>query len=124
MEYFAALTLPEFGSFVAVLAGMLVGFYGITKFILSQSSKDRESDREERKELSMAIERMAKATEQSAREAKERNGHLGEQNVQITELIAKHAEVMSRELDNINKKIAVQNVSEQVVEHQHINSKE
>lgn len=38
---------------------MLVSFYGIAKFLMTQAEKDREADRAERRELSSAISDMA-----------------------------------------------------------------
>ena len=72
------LTLTAFGA-------MMAGFFALAKLMLGQASKDRESDRKERHELGNAIRLMAKnsgkvatATEKSAAEAKQRNGHLGD----------------------------------------------
>lgn len=74
---------------LGAFAGMLVGFYGIAKIMLKQASRDRDADREERKQLSKAIQdmagamgRVADATTKSAMEAEQRNGHLAELSVQ------------------------------------------
>ena len=103
-------------SILTILAGMLAGFFAIAQIMLKQSSKDRESDRKERKEFSEAIKDMAKAskmvaaeTKKGNEEAKIRNGHLGEQNIQIAELVKSSKEDMLK---------AVHNVKEQHVEHQ------
>jgi hypothetical protein len=78
------------GAFVTIIGA----FLGIAKIMLNQATKDRESDRKERLALSAAIQLMAKnsgevakATMQGAAEAKQRNGHLGEQNIQIAKLV-------------------------------------
>lgn len=66
---------------------MLLAFYAFAKYILGQSEKTSEADRQERKDMAVAFNRVAVATETSAREAKQRNGHLGEQNLQIAQLV-------------------------------------
>ena len=113
---------------LGAFAGMIVGFYGIAKVMLSQASKDRDADRQERKELSKAIKdmagatgRVADATKQSADEAKARNGHLAELIVQSTDntaALAKNA------VQQITAKIDSQTIKEQNVIHQHIKDKE
>jgi seryl-tRNA synthetase len=87
------LTLTAFGA-------MIAGFYGIARLMLSQASKDRDADRNERELLAKSIIKMAKAsekvataTERSANEAKQRNGHLGEQNMKIAELVSQGNEL-------------------------------
>lgn len=135
--YFAALTLTEFLPILSVMAGMLVAFYGILKYLLDRYTKsldaasierralvtsgtaDRENERTERMALMQAIDKMAKssqdvaeATKQAAQEAKERNGHLGEQNVQITNLITQsHKEMLAH-----FKQIKEQHVDTQIVD--------
>lgn len=99
------LTLGAFG-------GMLAGFFAISKTMLTSSVREREADRKERIILAHAIEKMAEssdkvaqATVKSALEAELRNGHLGEQNVEIVRLVASQ----NRDVSNIkltNKKIA------------------
>ncbi len=140
---FAAITLPELAPILTIFVGMLAGFYALVKFILAQSEKTAESDREERKEMSLAFNRVAEATERSANEAKERNGHLGEQNIKIAELVKRQNNDVG-EIKKSNQKIAdvlsksaliaaedrdiltgsSQVVHEQVVEHQVINKLE
>lgn len=83
-----------------------------------------------------ASEKVATATTKSANEAKERNGHLGEQSYKIAELITKQnkdvktiAQTLSKsaliaaedrdQLVNVN-----QTINEQTVEHQTVKSKE
>lgn len=106
---------------------MLAGFYGITKFILKQAARSQKDDREERIALVKAIGEMAESSQavadavtKQAEEAAIRNGHLGEQNIQITKLIVKSEK---------NQLKAIRNIKEQKVEHQtvkleHVESKE
>lgn len=47
------------------------------------------------KDMAESNNKIAEATEKGNREAKERNGHLGEQNVQITQLIVSQTDVLS-----------------------------
>lgn len=88
MFYFAALTLPELAPILGILAGMLIGFYALLKFVLAQAEKTAEADREERKELAKAIKDMADPEKngnkaiadgivRQADESAQRNGHLG-----------------------------------------------
>jgi hypothetical protein len=121
IKYLAALTLPEFTGFIGVIAAMLAGFYGIAKMMLSQATKDREADREERKEFSRAIQKMAESSEKVAEEAslsrqvqekgfaeaEKRNGHLAEISIDNKDAILKAI-----------KSVSVQNIKEQNVEHQ------
>ncbi len=106
------------GAFVTVI----LAFLGIARLMLSQATKDREADRKERKELSIAIALMAKnsskvaeATVRSADEAKQRNGHLAELVVQSTEAARVLAEKATETIV-----AAVQHVDVQKVEHQTI----
>jgi mannitol-specific phosphotransferase system IIBC component len=113
---------------LGTFAALVASFWAITKVLLTQASKDRESDRSERKELSKAIKDMAGATgrvadasQRAADEAKERNGHLAElvmQSKKDGERIANSA--VSEIIDHIDK----QQIKEQTVEHQHVKSKE
>lgn len=119
-QYFASLTLAELTPIYAIMAGMLTGFYAIAKIMISQSTKERDDDRAERKAFADVIREMADSNRQIAKETKDgnrkaeiRNGHLGEQNVQIAELIKSTREDM---LD------AVQNVKIQHVERQEVNT--
>lgn len=135
---------------LGAFGAMLVAFYKLIGTKDAQGSADREADREERKELTEAIKVMAEssqhvasATEKAAREAKERNGHLGEQNIQIANLVTKqNKDVVSirdtnRKIANILSNSAIiaaedrelllgheQHIDTQVVEHQEIINKE
>lgn len=123
IHQFAVIENGELVSVITVFGGMLAGFFAIAQVMLKQSSKDREADRKERQEFSKAIARMAdnsgkvaveaklsrKVQEKGFEEAKTRNGHLGQQNIQIAEL------VKSSKKDMLE---AVQNIKEQHVEHQ------
>jgi len=55
--------------------------------------------------VASASEKVAEATRRSAQEAKQRNGHLGDQNIQITQLITNQNRDVT-EIKNSNKKIA------------------
>jgi hypothetical protein len=85
------ITLTAFGA-------MMAGFFAIAKIMLTQASNDREADRKERDLLTRSINQMAKAsdrvavaTNKGAEEAKTRNGHLGDQNLKLAELITGQA---------------------------------
>lgn len=62
-----------------------------------------------------AMQLVAKETKQGNRESAKRNGHLGEQNIQITKLITE------TRADMLN---AVENVHEQHIEHQIVDEQE
>ncbi len=120
---FAQISPTELAPILAIIAGMLVGFYGIAKFLMVQAEKDRMADRQERQELSKAIASMATSNEQIAIEMRDgnkkaeiRNGHLGEQNVQITELVLRAKE------DTVNaiREVKEQHVVNQTIEHETI----
>lgn len=90
----AAISGNELTGIITVFASMLAGFFTMTKIMLNQAVKDRDNDRKERKELSACISKMADASRAVASEIKVgnqqaeiRNGHLGEQNIKIIELI-------------------------------------
>ena len=111
--YIASITLPELAPILTIFVGMLAGFYALVKFILSQAEKTALADRDERKEMSIAFNRVAEATEKSAREAKDRNGHLGDQNIQIAKLVT------AQNLDvSVMREISVKNLeaNDRVVE--------
>ena len=142
--YYAAITLTELAPILTIFVSMLGGFYVLVTFMLNQAQKASEADREERKEMSKAFNRVAVATETGAREAKQRNGHLGEQNVQIAQLVTSQ-NIDVKKISESNIKIASilsksaliaaedrdsllgngnQVVLEQVVENQIVNNKE
>ena len=119
----AQISPTELAPILVILAGMLAGFYGIQKSMLAQASKDRDNDREERQALIKALDDMALSnrsiadeTKQGNLEAKQRNGHLAEQNVQITEL------VIQAKTDTIQaiREIKEQHVVNQTIEHETI----
>lgn len=119
---------------------MLAGFFAIAKIMLTQASKDRDADREERKEFIKVINKMGdgmtkvaesnkeianetklgrKVQEKGFGEAEKRNGHLAEliqQGTEQTQVIAdKAVEVIVS---------TVQHVDKQEVEHQHVKEKD
>lgn len=122
--------MGEGGSAVAIgaIVTIITGFGVIAKIMLNQASKDRDADREERKELVMAIKdmagatgRVADATKQGADEAKQRNGHLAEliiRSKKDTEVLANKA------VEKISAKIDSQTIKEQNVIHQHVKDKD
>lgn len=108
---------------LTVFAGMIAVFFGFATLMLKQATKDRDADRKDRKELSNAIQSMAKsglrqaeATERSADEAKQRNGHLAElvtESTKTTQTLAENG------IANIIATVhATQKVNTQQVEHQ------
>ena len=121
---FAVLEGSELSQILAVIAGMLVGFYGIFKFMASSAAKDREADRKERKEQNVAFVKalkevartnalIATATEKGNREAEKRNGHLAELTIQSKEDTLKAI-----------GHLKTQHVDKQVVKHEHVENKE
>lgn len=126
IENFAAISGGEMVSILTILAGMLAGFFAISKVMLTQATKDRESDRKERKEFSQAIKEMAKASKMVAAETKKgneeariRNGHLGEQNIQIAELVKATKEDMLKAVQNVK----IQHVEQQTVDKEIVKNK-
>ena len=134
---FAAITLPELAPILTIFVGMLGGFYILVKFILTQSEKTGEADRDERKAFVLAIADMAMSNREIAdqtrkgnREAEKRNGHLGEQNIEIAKLVASQNSDV-KEIRDTNKKIVDllkkgkdQHVDTQIVDTQTVNNKE
>lgn len=85
---------PDLVIIIGSFAGMLVGFFTIMRYTLKQGSDDRTSDRKERQALTEAIKKMATSTDKVAQatikgnnEAKQRNGHLGEQSLQLATML-------------------------------------
>ncbi len=93
------------------------------------------------KKVATSSDKVAQATTKAAKEAKQRNGHLGEQSIKIVELITHRNNDISK-IKESNKKIAdtlgksaliaeedreallTQVVKEQKVEHQTVKTKE
>lgn len=67
-------------------------------------------------DVARAVQGLTEETRKGNQEAAERNGHLGEQNIQIIELIARH----NTDAQDLGSKVieAVQNVHEQHVDTQ------
>ena len=106
--------MAEASSTITIVVGAMVtiigGFGVIAKLMLAQASKDRDADRAERKELALAIQHMAEnsqkvaeATERGAQEAKDRNGHLGEQTAIVAEIGRKNNVMTARILNRLEK---------------------
>lgn len=90
---------------IGSFAAMLAGFFAILRYTLKQGADDRTHDRKERQDLTDAIKKMAVSSEKVAiatvkgnKEAKERNGHLGEQNIQLATML----KVQTDQLATIN----------------------
>lgn len=113
--FFASLTLVELAPILGIFAGMLVAFYALVKFLIGEASKTSDADRVERKELASAFNRVAEATERSAREAETRNGHLAEISIQNKESIIEAVHRLT---------IARQTVKQQTVQHETVLSKD
>jgi hypothetical protein len=126
---FAAITLSELAPILTIFVGMLGGFYTLVRFMLSQSNKTSEADRDERKELSHAISSMAtnmghvarnmqevaSSNQRIAEESEKRNGHIVELSIENKNQI----------LDRIDGVIInKQTVHNQVVENEHVINKE
>jgi hypothetical protein len=101
---------------VTIIGAMVTGFLAISTLMLKQTAKEREADRSERKELVRAIrdmakssEKVAKATERSANEAKQRNGHLAELMINNT------SEIVGAVSAHHDQTVDVQNVNKQIV---------
>jgi len=121
-QTFAAISPAEFGTIITILGGMLVGFYALIKFILSQSEKMQEADRKERQELSKAISNMADgmqavavSNDRIANESEKRNGHLAEISMSNKEQIIEAIHGLT---------IDKQTVHNQIVEHETVQHKE
>ena len=112
---FASLTLAELTPILGIFTGMLVAFYALVKFLIGEASKTSEADRTERKELAIAFNRVADATERSAREAETRNGHLAEISIQNKDSIIEAVKGII---------IAKQTVKQQTVQHETVLNKE
>jgi hypothetical protein len=111
----AQISPTEFGSIITVIGGMLLGFYALVKFILTSHEKVQEKDRLERLALAKAVERMATATETTAREAEQRNGHLAELIIE-----SKQGTLEAIHCIKVNQNVEEQQIGEQVIKHQTI----
>jgi hypothetical protein len=127
---FASVTLTEFLPILATIAGMLLGFYGILKFVLGQAIKDRESDRIERKEFSLAIKEfsdssrlVADATIRAADEAKQRNGHLAELTIAAENRIIDTVSNVSQQYV-VQQTVENANVRDETIEHETVRKKD
>lgn len=115
------------GAFVTII----LAFLGIAKIMLSQATKDREADRQERIRLAEAIDLMAKNSGKNAdsmsqlaqyakegnEQSAERNGHLGELIVQSQEQTKKIADVA---VESIIKSVGTQHIRRQSVDEQQV----
>lgn len=112
----ATILTAVFGAFGSIL-------YGFYRYAQARE-KDFEKARQlaakayakSTKDLSKALDRVAKASERTADEAKQRNGHLAELSIKSQELILAH----NKDVEKLSGRIieAVSNVIEQHVGHQ------
>lgn len=119
MQYFAQISPTELTSILALFIGMLTGFYALVRYMISVGEKTQTLDREERKELVTAFNRVAEATERAANEAKDRNGHLAELTID-----SKKATLDAIACIKLKQNVKEQHVDNQVVEHEQIKEKE
>lgn len=103
----SSVALAAIGLVSAILAMVVKPLFSLLK------NNTRAQDR-----TAKAMESLVQETRKGNKEAAERNGHLGEQNIQITELIAKHTSTMEKNFGIIEDKLTKQKVEEQIVEHQ------
>lgn len=142
MYYFAEIAMNELGVLLVAVfgafGGLLAAFFKYMDIREKAASKERsqaqqhfqstldafrESVRENTESqrlVAMNSEKVARATEKAAVEAKERNGHLGEQNIQITEMIGTMTTQIQKAADrNFD---AITNIKEQHVDRQIVKS--
>ena len=119
---FAQISPTELTSILALFIGMLGGFYALVRYMLSQqekiqlnSSEIQRLDREERIALTEAFTRVAEATENAAREAEARNGHLAEMTKD-----AKDATLEAIKCIKLKQQVTEQHVDLQTVEHEEV----
>ena len=124
---FAQISPTELTSILALFIGMLTGFYALVRYMLNSQDKQQSEllkvqqlDREERIALTQAFTRVAEATESAAREAKERNGHLAELQLQSQETF----KVLSDRNYEAITHIKNQHVTKQIVENEQVVHKE
>lgn len=96
---------------VAAIGVFSLTIAGLFKLIGDQN-KSHEKMADAFEKVAETNKDIATATNRGADEAKERNGHLGEQNLQIVELIKDTREDLKQHIDNIQE----QHVGKQVVE--------
>lgn len=122
--YFATIQDGELAQILIIIAGMLAGFFAVFKVMQSSADKDREAERIERisqnkafivalKDVADSNYKIASATEQGNKEAKQRNGHLAELTIQSKEDTLKAIEHLT-----------VQRIDKQYVAHEHVANKE
>lgn len=121
-------SFTELSTLLAVVFGafgtILVGFYRYAQTRERDFEKSRqimaEAYERSNEKLAVSLERVAKATERSADEAKTRNGHLAEIQLENQKLIIEHSKLSKQMIHGSVDKVlkAVQNVKEQHVEHQ------
>lgn len=103
-------SLSELASNVAIVLIFLAFLYRVGKaFLVALNNNTKANEK-----TALAMSKLVTETRKGNREAAERNGHLGEQNIKITELVANHTKEMKKEFSKLDK----QTIKEQKVEHQ------
>lgn len=122
----------ELAAIFGAFGTLLVGFYAFAAKQMKDARDERKDERQEFAKLlesntsalklvSESSEKVASATTKAAEEAEKRNGHLGDQNVQITKLITENSkDLMELTKQLAEKEVLEQNVKHQVVEHQDV----
>lgn len=79
---------PSSLALIGIVGTVVAGLFKLVTDTIKANTKAIEK-------MADSSQKIADATEKGNREAKERNGHLGEQNVQITELIVGQTTVLN-----------------------------
>jgi hypothetical protein len=123
-HFLAQLTLHELSLFIgATFSGIGALLYGFYKFVSVQDKAERRERQQERIDFAHTLDNVAssnreiaEATKTAAAEAKQRNGHLGEQTEKIAKLILDSKETIISSVQNIHH----QHVDEQIVDKEYI----
>lgn len=133
--FFAAIDMNELSillaAFFAGLLGIMGAFFKFMQWREKETQKERKQTQvaydatlkilaDSNNKVGEAMREVATATKQAASEAKQRNGHLGEQNIQITEMIASMGQNINDKADRNFK--AFQNIQTQHVVRQTIDN--
>lgn len=100
----SAVLVAAIGVFSLTIAGLFK--------LIGDQNKSHEKMADAFEKMAESNKDIAIATNRGADEAKERNGHLGEQNLQIVELIKDTREDLKEHIDNIKE----QHVGKQIVD--------
>lgn len=97
---------------IALIGTLAAGFFKLLGDTNKALTKLADSGENQAKQMG----KVAQATKQGADEAKQRNGHLGEQNLQIIKLVKSQGELIVDSIENV----AEQHVKKQVVDNQEV----